>query len=162
MGILLGLVLVLCLASSAAAVEFPGADLVVPSGYPVTKYKFGTSAWRTSGTGLQSADAGDLVLTEAGAGQKGQAWISQPVAESSWEVRFWVSATGDVGKGMAFWYTQAAEPAGILYGSNEKFNGLVCCTQVLTSTFTECVRRDFFLTAGMMTNQQTTLSRWHG
>ena len=70
----------------------------------------------------------DLQLTTGGAGAKGSSWVQQRISPTSWEVRFWIDVTGAAekpGKGMGFWYTKNLESSGILYGSNEKFDGVV-------------------------------------
>lgn len=99
----------------------------VPVGYPVNTFDLGSAdAWARSGTATTNA-AKSLVLTPIDSGAKGAAWVTERVTQKSWEVRLWIKVEGEKekpGKGMGFWFTKNPEKPGILYGSNEKFDGL--------------------------------------
>jgi len=125
---MLNLVLQRTVSAEEPGSEYPGLFDDLSQGYLVEKYPLGESAWQLTGTSKMSPDMADLQITSGTAGAKGQSWVQQRISATSWEVRFWVDVVGDMekpGKGMAFWYTKNLESTGILYGSNEKFDGVV-------------------------------------
>lgn len=112
----------------AADTDFPGLFDDLSSGALVEKYTLNEQHWHFGGTCQGTSDGAGVTLTTGKSAAKGSSWISERVAASSWEVRFWVDVSGDPekpGKGMAFWITKNLEAPGILYGSAEKFNGVV-------------------------------------
>jgi len=68
----------------------------------------------------------DVVLIGKTPKAKGTLWTSEACHADQWEAQFEMTVTGDSespGKGFAFWYTTSAMQPGILFGSEERYEG---------------------------------------
>jgi len=71
-------------------------------------------------------DGIDVKLIGRDAKSKGTIWATEQCHADQWEAKFDLTITGDSetpGKGLAFWYTTSVMKAGILFGSEERYEG---------------------------------------
>lgn len=88
-----------------------------PSGGTVNYWTIGESA---------SVDGSDVKLIPRDAKSKGTLWANEQCHADQWEVQFTFTVTGEPdapGKGMGFWYTSNIMAPGILFGSEERYEG---------------------------------------
>merc|ERR1711990_755121 len=88
-----------------------------PSGGKVPFWTLGESAF---------VDGSDVHLVGKDPRMKGTLWANEQNHADQWEVKFEVSVNGNVdkpGKGLAFWYTSNIMSPGILFGSEERYEG---------------------------------------
>jgi len=73
-----------------------------------------------------AVDGNEVRLVSNDAKAKGTLWAHEQCHADQWEVQFEVTVTGDndtPGKGLAFWYTSNIMQPGILFGSEERYEG---------------------------------------
>lgn len=90
---------------------------MTPTGGKVPFWTLGESAF---------VDGTDVHLVGKDARMKGTLWANEQNHADQWEVKFEVSVNGNAdkpGKGLAFWYTSNIMAPGILFGSEERYEG---------------------------------------
>lgn len=128
----------LAVAEDTTTVTWPGVFDDAPQGKDITDdYALNMETDSTGGgagkgwmlSGAAARDGNAIQLTSNSPGQKGQTWNLKKLGGGAFHLRFWFETSSnsetEVGKGLAWFFTENAEPSGLLYGSNEKFKGLM-------------------------------------
>jgi len=105
------------------AVDEPPAGTLIPS-VSLSVENGAVAGWDLGESA--TVDGSDIKLIDRTAKTKGTIWTSQQCHADQWEASFQLTINGDAenaGKGLGFWYTTSVMKPGILFGSDERYEG---------------------------------------